>query len=104
MSQKTETKITKSILDWLVKVGGDGFHVHGSTLQRAGEPDIDGHYYHPSGVVHIKYEVKIPGEEPTKLQYVRLASYKKAGYFSNWGTSLEQFKEQLRDYINEVHS
>jgi len=57
---KAETRIVQAMLKYIHKAGGEGYHVHGSSLQRAGEPDIDGSFPHNGGWLHLKVEVKTP--------------------------------------------
>lgn len=96
---KTETAIVRSIIGWIQSNGGDAWHVHGNPLQRVGEPDIDGWIRMAGGVVHIKCEVKVPGNKPTPLQYRRLSNYRSAGYMSVWVTSLEEFTAKLATWV-----
>ena len=104
-SPKKETRIVQAILAWMKENGGDGYHVHGSSLQRSGEPDIDGNM--PcllGGFMHIKVEVKTPeaGPTPSKLQAHRLAEYKKRGYVTGCVTSVEEFKLIVHKHERKV--
>lgn len=88
----TETALVQACLGWLRRNGGDGYHVHGSGVQRAGEPDIDGWYPHPAGgVIHLKVEAKVGRNTPSKLQLARLERYKQAGYTTGVIYSLDEF-------------
>lgn len=93
MAVKEETPITQDCIAWIKDQGGDAWHVHGSALQRSGEPDICGEI--PDGVggwLHLKIEVKTPTGKPSKLQEYRLAQYAKAGYVTGIVTSVDELK------------
>ena len=68
-------------------------------MQRKGEPDIDA--WMPGGV-HIKFECKMPGEKPDKLQEQRLAVYKTAGYFADWGVTVDEFVRKLEQFNHDT--
>jgi len=94
--KKPETLIVQAILARIFELGGDGYHVHGSMLQRAGEPDIDASVPDLRGKhLHIKCEVKVPGEKPSPLQQHRLEEYRKRGYTAFWCTSVEEFERAI---------
>lgn len=96
MAEKAESRIVESIIAHIRRYGGDAYHVHGSLLQRRGEPDISGEVYLAGkGFMHLKIEVKCPGESPTPLQLHRLEHYASFGYVAFWCNSLEDFKRQL---------
>ena len=79
----SETQIVREIIKQLKKGGGDGYHVHGSAMQRKGEPDIDGSY--PSSDdkwLHLKIEAKTATGVATPLQLYRLEEYAKRGYIT----------------------
>lgn len=83
MSVKPETTLVQNCLAWLKAQQGDGYHVHGSAMQRAGEPDIDG--WVPDlcgGFLHLKVEAKVGKNKPSKLQEKRLEVYGKSGYIT----------------------
>ncbi len=99
--QKAETRIVKNILmrlkqDW----SGDGFHVHGSAMQRNGEPDIDASIYSErlDQWLHLKIEVKTNEGTPTKLQIVRLRRYHKRGYVAALVTNYEELLKWIHVY------
>lgn len=48
--------------------------------------------------IHIFIEIKRPGEEPTKQQYVRMAEMKKYGAITHWVDNVEDAKEILNSY------
>lgn len=75
-----ETTLLRKILLEIKRLRGDGYHVHGSALQRKGEPDIDGYIIYKGERIHLKLEVKLPGKKPTPLQIYRLREYAHAGY------------------------
>lgn len=92
MPSKDETRIVRAILKWVASQGGDGYHVHGSGMQRRGEPDIDCSVPRRDGSwLHIKCEVKTSGNKPSKQQAARLQDYANRGYLSFWVDSLEGF-------------
>ncbi len=98
MAKLPETRITEACIAWLKKNGGDGWHVHGSSLQRQGEPDICGEFPTPSGVwLHLKIEVKTPTGVLSKLQEVRLDKYGKRGYIVGVVTSVNELREIIHN-------
>lgn len=100
MSAKEETSIVRDCLEWLLKNGGRGYHVNGSSLQPTGEPDIDGYISSLvlSRYLHLKIEIKTPTGSPSPKQLLRLAEYKTAGYVTGIATSLEEFIRIIRNY------
>lgn len=102
MAKKPETSITQAIITYIKDLGGDAYHVHGSATQRGGEPDIDGWCTpidNPPINVHLKLEVKVPGEELMPRQRYRLQRYWKAGYLAGVVTSIEDLKLLIKCYI-----
>ena len=98
----SETQIVREIIRQLKEGGGDGYHVHGNTMQRAGEPDIDGSYPSSDGEwLHLKIEVKTATGIATKLQLYRLAEYAKRGYITgvvrSWVDVLKLIREANRE-------
>lgn len=95
MARKAETLIVEDCLDWVRKAGGDAFHVHGSAMQRKGEPDIAGwipkYTVLGEGRIHFHIEAKLPGEEPDPIQQERLDDYAKGGYTVGVCHSLDEF-------------
>lgn len=105
MAKKLETRIVQNIMRYMSQhYAFDGYHVHGSLLQRNGEPDIDGSLW--SDVlgrwVHLKVEVKTSTGEPTKLQLTRLRAYFRRGYLVGVVTSVEDMMLIVRAY-EEYH-
>jgi len=92
MATKPETLIVNKLISYIKAQGGDAWHVHGSALQRAGEPDIDGWIPTRWGAAHIKVEVKTPEGRPTALQLVMLRKYHKAGYLVGVVTCVQDLK------------
>jgi len=90
-----ETPITRSIIAVHKNLGGDAFHLHGSILQRGGEPDIAGEFPMAGRCgevwVHTKIEVKTETGEPTARQLYRLNQYWKRGYLVGIVTSAVEF-------------
>ena len=97
-----ETALKLDIIRAIKASGGDAFHLSGSIKQRGGEPDISGEY--PSGAlgawVHLKLEVKRPGERPTRRQLYRLGWYHRAGYVAGVVTSVADLQKLLKAYQN----
>lgn len=105
MAVKPETRIVNKIMVYLRTVwNGDCYHVHGSLLQRKGEPDIDGSAYVEGNWLHLKLEVKTDNGEPSPLQVHRLKEYHKRGYVAGIVTSIEDVERLLyaySDYFGE---
>lgn len=96
---KPETYRTRAILTYLKQIGGDGFHVHGSSMQRKGEPDISGEVPDVNGRWHhLKLEVKTPTGQPTKLQLLRLSRYSRRGYVTGVVTSITDVQRILKQH------
>jgi hypothetical protein len=102
MSAKAETAITRRIIQWIKKQGGDAWHVHGSLLQPAGEPDIDGWLPSEWGNIHLKIEVKTVQGKPTPLQLVKLRKYHKAGYLVGVVTSPHGLGVLVSCWLEEI--
>jgi|SRR5689334_419491 len=86
---KPETRIVDQIMMWVFEQGGEVLKLHGSAMQRSGEPDL-------IGAVDSKpfvYEVKLPGEQPREDQIYRLERWARVGFRAGWGTSLKDFEE-----------
>lgn len=97
MAAKDETAITRSIIAQIKGYyKGDAWHVHGSALQRGGEPDIDGavklfpDYVQQGAWTHLKLEVKTPVGEPDKRQLYRMQQYWRMGYLV--GVVVDEFE------------
>lgn len=105
MSTKAETKITQDIIAHIKSLGGDAFHVHGSALQRGGEPDISGEVQvkHTRLWRHLKVEVKTPEGEPSERQLYRLRHYHDKGYVAGVVTSIRELDELLDAYYVYWH-
>jgi len=101
MGKKAETGIVEDILEWIVFSRGTGYHVHGSSMQRSGEPDVDGsvYSYDLHDFVHLKLEVKTATGKPTELQKYRLRIYHMNGYCAGVVTSVEETKELIKDWV-----
>lgn len=95
---KRETRITQAVIAWIKEHGGDGYHVHGSSLQRGGEPDVSGEIPGEGRWLHLKIEVKTPTGEPTKRQLHRLKKYWTAGYVVGIVTSVDELQRLLNLY------
>ena len=98
MATKSETYITRSIIKYIKKVGGDAFHVHGSMFQRNGEPDISGDMPYGKTYLKLKLEVKTPKGKPTKIQIERLKSYHTRGYVAGIVSSTSDLIELIYVY------
>lgn len=76
MQTARESTITAAILKALNKLPGCVARKrHGTPYAVAGDPDITGCWYGQ----HFEFEVKRPGEFPTKLQERRLDEWRQAG-------------------------
>lgn len=94
---KPETRIVNQIEAWIFEQGGEVLKLHGSAMQRSGEPDLIGGFGPETcyPMVHFVYEVKLPGEKPRDDQKYRLDRWRRAGYDASWGTSLKEFVEWI---------
>ena len=99
MANGQETKIVRAILKFIHEAGGDGYHVHGSACQRAGEPDIDASYPYDGGWLHLKIEVKTSTGKATNLQIHRLGMYEVRGYVVGIVSSVAELEELLMKHI-----
>lgn len=94
-----ESTITTKVLKYLNKQPQCLFiKKHNNQYARKGEPDILGCV---SGRF-VAIEMKIPGKEPTPIQYKRLREWEQAGAVAFWATSLEEVLEKLREGGIEV--
>lgn len=75
MKPPLESRITKKILERLRSRGGFWFKLHVSEFQEAGIPDIIGCYRGR----FVSFEVKRPGNHPTKLQEYKMKQITQAG-------------------------
>jgi hypothetical protein len=99
LAVKPETRIVQLIKNYLKAAWqGDCYHVHGSMLQRKGEPDLDGSICIGIKWVHLKIEVKTPDGEPSELQKHRLREYGKRGYMTGVVTSVEDVERLIIAY------
>lgn len=97
MAKLPETKITEACIAWIKDNGGDAWHVHGSPLQRQGEPDLCGEFPTADGWLHLKIEVKTPTGVLSKLQEYRLDKYAKRGYTVGVVTSVNELREIIHN-------
>jgi len=91
-----ETGLKISIQKYLKKAGAWELKTWGGSMQRKGIPDILVCYRGR----FIAFEVKMPGEKPTKLQEYELSQIKKAGGIAEVVYSLKEVKETI-DGIKE---
>ena len=97
MPQKPETKISDAIQTFVGNNGGNVLKIYGNALQRSGEPDLIGGIYIPvKGFVHFAIELKIPGEDASKLQYYRMSQWSKVGFVTGVAHSLDEFKGLIK--------
>lgn len=92
MAKQAETSITQAIIARIKELGGWAYHVHGSAMQPAGLPDIDGCL--PDGR-HIKVEVKTPTGKPSELQKHYVTMFARYGYITGFVTSVEEFNDLI---------
>lgn len=100
--KQPETLIQKKIQKWIKATGGDSWKVHGSGMQRVGEPDIDGWLPYEYGHIHLKLEVKTPTGVPSKIQVVRLRKYWKAEYLAAIVTSVQELELYVQAYTDFI--
>jgi len=93
----TEKDIQKKIIRHLKNTGWFVRKLHQGKYSGAGMPDIhalkDG--------IPIYVEVKRPGKKPTKLQAAILEDLEMHGGKVTWTTSLENFKEWLKNILTD---
>jgi hypothetical protein len=99
MPRKNESKIVDELKEWARNKNGELTKYHGSPQSRRGEPDLDGFVEHLGRTVHVKFEVKIPGEELRLLQKHRLNVYQKAGYCAGVVTCVEDAEGMVDDWV-----
>lgn len=95
---KPETRIVHQIESFILANGGEVLKIHGSVMQRSGEPDLIGSYM----LTPFVYEVKLPNETPRDDQLYRLERWRKQGFAAGWGTSLQDFKSFMSDYVDSL--
>ncbi len=109
-NRQPEGKIVDKIVAWVNNHDGLAVKVHGNEFQRKGDPDLRGSVrwagLRDDGTpilmyVHFQVEVKLPGEEPSALQHYRIEEWRRQNYAAGWVTSLDEFKELIKAYVNE---
>lgn len=90
-----EAEIVRQIIAFIKSEGGDAYKVHGSAVQRKGEPDITGEIIINGVTHHIKCEVKTPTGVLSEIQEYRIKHYADMGYFASVVISLAEFKAEL---------
>lgn len=92
-----ESAKQKKILDWLNNIPGcKAVPTTQGMYGRKGEPDIYGCFRGQCFVI----EVKVPGKEPTALQYKKLAEWCEVKAESFWVTDLKNVKEYFKKILN----
>lgn len=92
--KQEETKLQKSIQEYLKSLGAYCFKVHGSVCMRAGIPDIIAcHCGHFIGI-----EVKDGNNKPSALQEAHIHQIRKAGGIGFVAYSIEDVKEELKKW------
>jgi hypothetical protein len=93
MARKSGTPFERSIQSSIIKALNEDARTvvrcrsADSVGHVAGDPDI----YGSIGGIHVEIEVKVPGEEPTPLQFHRLAQWSAIGNAACcWVTSKDQ--------------
>lgn len=112
MSQKPETKIVNDIIEWIEKHDGNAFHVHGSPMQRQGEPDIIGVMpvmVHRSDInanatvfISLGFEVKQPGETAETIQFYRLTQWSKNRWCAGVVHSVEEAERLVSQFVIDM--
>lgn len=108
MTQKSETILSNNIRDVVESWGANVLKVHGSAMQRKGEPDhiggiiLSADLY--NGIVddwEIPYaiELKMPGNDATDLQKHRLAEWARVGYATGVAHNLQEYVQIWLDHI-----
>lgn len=98
MATKQETKITQDLIAEIKHKNGDALHIHGSALQRGGEPDICGEIRIDGVWRHLKIEVKTPEGEPSQRQLYRLQKYHERGYVAGIVTNITEMYALFNAY------
>lgn len=91
---RNENALVNGVLDLIRSM--DQAHarkVHGGPFQDAGEPDIDACVRGRA----VKIELKMPGAEPTPVQYAALRRWERAGALAFWATSVDEVRIWLTD-------
>lgn len=101
MSQKAETGLYRRIKRYVENEGGLCFKIHGSAMQEAGVPDIIGwipvSQAYKTQIVHFAVELKMPGNDASKLQMYQLRRWGAGGFKSGIAESLDDFKRIIYD-------
>lgn len=89
---RNENALVNGVLD-LIRSMDEAWarKVHGSPFQDAGEPDIDACLRGRA----VKIELKMPGAEPTPIQYASLRRWERAGALAFWATSVDEVRAFL---------
>ncbi len=107
MAQKPETKIVNAIQQWVNDHNGNVLKLHGSSMQRSGEPDLIGGiisiYEGTEYATHFAVEAKLPGELPRPLQVYRMNQWAKVGYWADTVYSLDDFITKLVQHIKTCY-
>jgi hypothetical protein len=103
MGAKEETAYTTALIAHVRRLNGYAWHVHGSALQEAGQPDLDGFIPSEIGGIPFKVEVKTPTGKPTELQIVRMRVFHRSGaYMVGVCVTPEDFDRLTEAYIRSV--
>ena len=94
----SESELVRKIIAWVKANGGDAWKIHGSEVQRSGEPDIDGALLVKGRFVHFKIECKVGSNTPSDIQVHRLESWARYGYCVGLAYTLDEFKQRMLDY------
>lgn len=86
-SKQPETRIVDAGIRALRKAGATAVKTHGDGYSRKGEPDVLGCYKGRSFAI----EAKQPGEEPSAIQWVRLAEWANSGALVGVATCEDDF-------------
>ena len=88
-----EKKILNKICKWLNSQDCEYYKVHGSSFQRAGEPDLTGAIRYKGYLFNFNFEVKTLKGKPTQLQLFRLDQWSKFDRVTGIVRSVEDIKE-----------
>jgi hypothetical protein len=97
-----ERSIQKSVLAHLKKLSESDPSLvfrkrHGGAMGVSGDPDIYGLWRGR----HFELELKRPGEQPTKLQELRLAEWGRAGALTGVIRSTKELVELLEKWVGQ---
>ena len=91
-----EKDIIAKCRKWATEQGCKVVKMHGGPFTERGIPDL---LICLRGGRFCAAEAKVPGKEPTALQMLQIADFKRAGAIAFWFDSFEDFKENVEDFL-----